>query len=117
MAARPWRTNLPKQLQASYPLRQKKHPGTKSKLPQKNTARQSRNQIVLVLVLEKGGVVTACIRPAPGGEPLWRVFRRPREFVLSRARPKRAAAGGSRERPSGWQLYGVDLNESTAAVS
>jgi hypothetical protein len=30
---------------------------------------------------------------------------------------KRAAAGGSRERPSGLQLYGMDLNESTAAVS
>jgi len=41
--------------------------------------------LVLVLVLETvGGVVTMCGRPAPGGEPLWRLFRRPREFVPSR---------------------------------
>jgi hypothetical protein len=55
----------------------------------------------------KGGdVVTMCDRPAPGGEPLWRVFRRPREFFPSRAWPKRAAAGGYREQPSAPQLYG-----------
>jgi len=41
--------------------------------------------LVLVLVLETvDGVVTMYDRPAPGGEPLWRLFRRPREFVPSR---------------------------------
>ena len=44
-------------------------------------------------------------------------FVGPREFVPSRTRPTRAAAGGSRERPRGWQLYRVHLNESKAAVS
>ena len=38
----------------------------------------------------------------------------PREFVPSRTRPKRAAAGGSRERPSTPQLYGPDVNEPKA---
>jgi hypothetical protein len=65
--------------------------------------------LVVVLVLESLGFRVALAprdRLASGGEPLWSVFRRPREFVPSRTWPKRAAAGGSRERPSAPQLYG-----------
>ena len=40
----------------------------------------STNGIVLERV---GGVVTMCDRPPPGGEPLWRVSRRPRTFVFT----------------------------------
>ena len=69
----------------------------------------SANGIVLERV---GGVVTMCDRPPPGGEPLWRISRRPRTFVPSRIWPNRGAAGGSRERPSAPQLYGPDVNES-----
>ena len=85
MAARSWRMNLPKQLQASYRLKTKERFRNQKQIATKEhrAAKPQPDRLVLVLVLEKDGVVTACIRPAPGGEPLWRIFRRPREFVLS----------------------------------
>ena len=53
------------------------------------------------------GVVDACNYAASGGEPLWRVSRHPREFVLAckKGQPLRAT-GGSRELPIASQFYG-----------
>jgi hypothetical protein len=40
------------------------------------------------------------VGPSPGGEPLWRVSERPREFVSAVEASKHKAASGSRELPN-----------------
>jgi predicted nucleic acid-binding Zn ribbon protein len=46
--------------------------------------------------------------PWPGGDPLYRLMKRPRSFVCARVGPNTRATGGSRERSSASQVCHLD---------